>query len=140
MPEVRADENTPTRSDEQPTRNRKGDTRTLTSYLPLISAAVGNLVIVSSVVFFWVEDDMRRLVAVTFGLGFLTASVWFAANPIIRNTRRFMAMRKEVETLVWARLLNRQVAEGAAPEDIEGTRGRMHEAAERMVVAPDETS
>ena len=139
MLKVRTDENTHARSDEQPTRNRESDTRTLASYLPLMMAAVGNVVVVASVVFFYVESDLRRLVAVTFGLGFLTASVWFAANPLIKNSRRFASLRGEVDEFIeLVRALQVQVLERARPEDIENIKAELHEAVERIALVCDE--
>ena len=121
--------------------NRKGSTRTLSSYIPVTSAALGTIVVVSSVVFFYIEHDLRRLVAVTFGLGFLLASTWFAAHPFIRSSRRYTPFRSEVEGLVdLARTLNRQAVASVASEDIERTKAEMHEAVERMVAAADKTS
>ena len=63
--------------------NRKRGTRTLTSYIPVATAVVGATLVVTSVVFFYVENDLRRLMSVTFGLGILMIGVWFAANPFI---------------------------------------------------------
>ena len=94
---------------------------------------------VASVVFFYVEDDLRRLVAVTFGLGFLTASVWFAANPFVRNSRRFAPLRGEIEEFIdLVRALHTQILERARPEDIESTKAELHEAVERIELVCDE--
>ncbi len=120
--------------------NRRDNTRTLSSYIPVASAAVGIIVVVGSVVFFFVEHDLRRLVAVTFGLGFLVASIWFAAHPFFRNTRRYLHLRSEVEGLIdLARTLNEQVVASVAPEEVERTKARMHEAVERTVTAAGKT-
>ena len=120
--------------------NRRDNTRTLSSYIPVTSAAVGIIVVVGSVVFFFVEHDLRRLVAVTFGLGFLVASIWFAAHPFFRNTRRYLHLRSEVEGLIdLARTLNEQVVASVAPEEVERTKARMHEAVERTVTAAGKT-
>ena len=76
---------------------------------------------------------MRRLVSVTFGLGILVASIWFAANPFLRNTRRFVPLRREVDVFIdLVRLLNRQVTENADSAEIEASKARMHEAVERI--------
>ena len=116
------------------TRSRKRRPRTLMSYVPVTAVALGITLVISSVVFFYVEDDLRRLVSVTFGLGILIASTWFAANPFLRNARRSVPLRQEVDQFIdLVRLLNRQAGEAGAPEDVEGTRNSMHEAVQRMV-------
>ena len=113
--------------------HRTPDARPVVSYLPLVTAVLGTAIVLGSVVFFYVEDDMRRLVSVTFGLGILVASIWFAANPFLRNTRRFVPLRREVYVFIdLVRLLNRQVTENADSAEIEASKARMHEAVERI--------
>ena len=74
-------------------------------------------------------------------LGILLISVWFAANPIIRNSRRFYSLRERVdEFLDLTRLLNTLVVEAAEPEDVARTTAKMHEAVEQMVADAGETS
>jgi len=120
--------------------NRRDGTRGLLRYIPVASAALGIIVVVSSVVFFYMGHDLRRLVAVTFGLGFLLASTWFAAHPAFRNSRLYAPFRSEVEALIdLARTLNRQVVASEAPEDVEHTKAEMHDAVERMVAAAGKT-
>ncbi len=121
--------------------NRKQGTRTLTSYIPVATAVVGATLVVTSVVFFYVENDLRRLMSVTFGLGILMIGVWFAANPFIRSTRRFKPLRREVDEFIdLARLLNEQVVEEAEPEAVASTTAKMHEGVERMVAEAGKTS
>ena len=107
----------------------------------MAAAVVGVTLVVTSVVFFYVESDLRRLMSVTFGLGILMISVWFAANPFIRSTRRFEPLRREVEEFVdLARLLNEQVVEEAEPEAVASTTAKMHKGVERMVAEAGKTS
>ena len=68
-------------------------------------------------------------------------SVWFAANPFITSSRRFRPLRSKVEEFIdLVRLLNRQVVEDAAPENVARTTAKMHEAVEHMVAKADKTS
>lgn len=121
--------------------NRKRGTRALTTYIPVVTAILGITLVVTSVVFFYVESDLRRLMSVTLGLGIILMSVWFAANPIIKNSRRFESLRGKVdEFLDLTRLLNELVVEGAQPEDLARTTAKMHEAVERMVAEAGKTS
>lgn len=111
-----------------------GGFRPLMSYVPLVSSVLGITIIISSVVFFWVESDSRRLLFVTIGLAILIAGVWYAANPFLKNTRRYVPLREEVDAFIeLVRIVNRQVVEGEGPAAVEGTRAEMHEAVERMV-------
>ena len=134
-------ENTRSRSDQGTTRSRKGGTRTLVSYVPVATALVGVTLVITSVVFFYVEDDLRRLMSVTLGLGILMIGIWFAANPFIKNARRFMPLRREVDGFIdLVRLLNTQVLGEAAPENVARTTAEMHESVERMVEEAAKTS
>ncbi len=122
------------------TNQRKG-TRPLVSYIPVAAALVGATLVVASVVFFYVEDDLRRLLTVTLGLGILITSIWFAAHPFVRNSRRFMPLRAEVDGFIGlVRQLNTQVLERAAPEDVANTKFQMHESVDRMVAEAAKTS
>ena len=120
------------------TRNRNA--RTLTSYIPVVTALIGITIVIASVVFFFVESDIRRLMAVTVGLAILTVSVWFAANPFRRGTRRYKPYRREIEEfLQLAQLLNKQVVDEEGPEAVEGTKAKLHEAVDRMVAESHKT-
>lgn len=128
------------RSDPGNTRGRKRDGRTLASYIPVATAVLGVTLVITSVVFFYVEDDLRRLVSVTVGLAILITSIWFASNPFIHDGRRFVALREEVdEFLNMVRELNQQALEMAPAEDIESTRAKMHAAVDHMVAEAGRT-
>jgi len=81
---------------------RKPNTHTLTSYLPLATTLVGVTLVVTGVAFFYVESDLRGLVSVMIGLAILIISVWFAAHPFRRGTRRYRFFRREIaHFLIW---------------------------------------
>ena len=110
------------------------------SYIPVATAILGVTLGISSVVFFYVEDDLRRLVSVTLGLAILMTSVWFAANPFLHNGRRYLALREEVDEFIGlVRELNLQALEMGPPEDIEGSRTKLHEAVDHMVAEAGRT-
>ncbi len=120
--------------------NRKRGTRSLVSYIPVVAAIVGATLVVGGVVFFYVESDLRRLVSVSIGLGIVMIGVWFAAHPFVRSTRRFKPLRKEVDEFIdLVRLLNKQVVEEVAPEDVARTTAKMHEAVDQMVAEAGKT-
>ena len=66
---------------------------------PLLASVVGMFVSLGSV-FFFVEDDFRRILGVTAGLFFLLLAVWYAAHPFVRNERRYPELRGEVVKFV----------------------------------------
>ena len=120
--------------------NRHRNARTLTSYIPVVTALAGITIVIASVVFFFVESDIRRLMAVTVGLAILTVSVWFAANPFRRGTRRYKPYRREVEEFLrLAQVLNKQVVEEDGPEARARTTAKMHEAVDHMVAESSKT-
>ena len=121
--------------------NRKAGTRTLTSYLPLATMLVGVTLVVTGVAFFYVESDVRGLVSVTIGLAILISSVWFAANPFRRGTRRYRFFRREIaHFLNLAQLLNKQIVAEAEPEFLGRIKAKMHRTVDRMVAEADKTS
>ena len=133
MLETQTDEHTPPRSEVEPTGKQKARTRTLASYIPVTTATLGITLIIGSVVLIYGPNDLSRLVLVSVGLGILVVGIWFAAHPFFKSSRRFTPLRREVEAFMeLVQVLNRQAATDA-PEDIESTKARMHEAVERIV-------
>ena len=120
---------------------RKPNTRSLTSYLPLATTLVGVTLVVTGVAFFYVESDLRGLVSVMIGLAILIISVWFAANPFRRGTRRYKFFRREiVHFLDLAQLLNKQIVLEAEPEFAARIKSKMHRTVDRLVAEADKTS
>jgi hypothetical protein len=121
-------------------KNRRRYARPLTSYIPVATALVGVTIVLASVVFFFAESDVRRLVSVTLGLAILIVSVWFAANPFRRGVRRYRPLRREVEYfLALTQVLNKQVVVEAEPESIARTKAKMHDVVDRMVLEANKT-
>ena len=121
--------------------NRNRTTRPLVSYIPVATAVVGVTIVLASVVFFYAESDVRRLVSVTLGLAILIVSVWFAANPFHRGVRRYRFLRREIANFInLAQLLHKQVVADAEPESVERIKAKMHNAVDRMVLEADKTS
>ena len=120
--------------------HRKRNARPLASYLPVATALVGVTIVLASVVFFYVESDIRRLLSVTFGLSILIVSIWFAANPFRRGVRRYRPLRREVEYFLnLTQILNKQVVGEAEPEAVARTKARMHDAVDRIVLEADKS-
>jgi hypothetical protein len=54
----------------------------------------------SSVIFFFVEDDFRRILGVTAGLFCLLLAIWYASHPFVKNERKYPKLRGEVDKFV----------------------------------------
>ena len=121
--------------------NLKRGARTRTDFLPVGSALVGVTLVVTSVVFFYIESDLSGLVTITNGLAVLVISVWFAANPPKKGIRRYRFLRREITRFIsLAQLLNKQVVAGTDHEFVARTKAKMHQAVDRMVAEADKTS
>ncbi len=112
--------------------------RKVVRYLPVAAAVAGMIMILGSIAFYF-ETDYRRIGGVTGGMLILLAAIWYAANPFIKNQRRYLPLRAEVEQFSkLVRELNRAATNGV-PEEIERTGSAMHECIERMVAAAGKT-
>jgi len=56
--------------------------------------------VLASVVFFFVEDDFRRILGVTAGLLCLLLAIWYAAHPFLKDERTYTVLRREVGKFV----------------------------------------
>ena len=74
--------------------------RKLGARAPFIASVLGMVISMSSVFFFFVEDDFRRILGVTAGLFFLLLAVWYAAHPFVKNERKYPELRGEVYKFV----------------------------------------
>jgi hypothetical protein len=87
--------------------------RKLAARAPLIASLAGMVISLSSVVFFFVEDDFRRILGVTAGLFCLLLAIWYTANPFVKNERHYPELRKEVVKFVdLAKALHNAAVEG----------------------------
>ncbi len=106
--------------------------RKVIRYLPM-AAAVGGMIMILGSIAFYFETDYGRIGGVTGGMLMLLAAIWYAANPFLKNQRRNLPLRAEVEqSTKLIRELDRAAA-NRMPEEIERTRSAMHESIERMV-------
>ncbi len=109
-------------------------------YLPTAAAVVGMTMILGSIVFLF-ETDYGRIAGVVGGMLMLEAAIWYAANPFLKNQRRYLPLRAEVEKFIKlvSELNSARAAVNGLPEKIERTRSAMHESIERMVAAAGKT-
>jgi hypothetical protein len=57
---------------------------------------IGMSIVLTSVIFFFIEDDFRRILGVTSGLFFLLLAIWYAAHPFLKEERSYADLRREV--------------------------------------------
>ena len=74
--------------------------RKLGARAPFIASVLGMVISMSSVIFFFVEDDFRRILGVTAGLFCLLLAIWYAAHPFVKNERKYPKLRGEVNKFV----------------------------------------
>ncbi len=108
--------------------------RKVVRYLPTAAAVAAMIVIFGSIVFFF-ETDYWRIAGVTGGMLMLLGAVWYAANPFLKNRRRYLPLRAEVNKFIKLVSELHSAAVNGLPEEIERTRSAMHESIERMVAA-----
>ena len=120
-------------------RNEMTLIRKVIRYMPMAAAVVGMTMTLGSIAFFF-ETDYGRIAGVTGGMLMLLAAIWYAANPFLRNQRRYLPLRAEMEAFIkLVSELNATAVNGGAAEEIERTKSAMHEVVERMVAAAGKT-
>ena len=113
-------------------------TRKVMRYLPIGAAVAGMVVILGSIVFFF-ETDYWRIAGAAGGMLLLLAAIWYAANPFLKNQRRYLLLRAEVNKFHQVVSELNSAAVNGLPEKIERTRSAMHESIKRMVAAAGKT-
>ncbi len=71
--------------------------RKLGARTALVASMIGMTVVLTSVIFFFVEDDFRRILGVIAGLFFLLLATYYAAHPFFREERSSGELRHEVQ-------------------------------------------
>ncbi len=104
----------------------------------MAAAVVGMTMILGSIVLFF-ETDYGRIAGVSGGMLTLLGAVWYAANPFLKNRRRYLPLRAEVNKFIKLVSELHSAAVNGLPEEIERTRSAMHESIERMVAAAGKT-
>ena len=110
----------------------------LVRHLPAAAAVVGMIMILGSIVFFF-ETDYGRIAGVASGMFMLLGAVWYAANPLFKNTRRGRTLAAAGGAFITLVTKPKRAAVNGLPEEIERTSSAMHESIERMVAAAGKT-
>ncbi len=103
--------------------------RRFNKYAPLAAVAVGLIIVLSSLL---VEDLTRWYMTVGAGVVVVLVGFWYAGHPIFTSTRRYTALRAEVNQFIaLVRDLNSAAVSGLQAER-ERVKAAMLESVQRM--------
>ncbi len=71
--------------------------RKLGARVSVATSMAGAVIVLTSVIFFFVEDPLGRVMGVTAGLLFFALAVYYAARPFLRDERIYLDLRREVD-------------------------------------------
>ena len=74
--------------------------RKLGARASLLTSLAGMTIILTSVIFFFVEDDFRRILGVTAGLFCLLLAIRYAAHPFLKEERHYLDLRRDTQVLL----------------------------------------
>ncbi len=104
-------------------------------HMPFAAALLGMGIVFGGVALFYFENPLARIITITLGVFVILSGIWFAANPFLKNERRYIGLRAEVDRFIkLTRTLNRTAVEKRGQEDFEHAKAAMHESVERMGV------
>ncbi len=76
--------------------SRNSPWRKMAGRASLVTSMIGMTVVLTSVIFFFVEDNVPRVLGVTAGLFFLLLSIYYATRPFLMDDRSYLDLRREV--------------------------------------------
>ena len=65
----------------------------------LVTSMVGMTIVLTSMIFFFVDDGTQRVLGVTAGLFFLLLSIYYAVRPFLTDERSYLDLRREIDLL-----------------------------------------
>ena len=74
--------------------------RKLGARASLVTSMAGMTIVLTSVIFFFVEDDFRRILGVTAGLAVLLLAIYYASHPFIKEERTYLKLRRDVDVVL----------------------------------------
>ncbi len=105
--------------------------RTVNRYTPLTGLIAGILLIFAGIVR---VAGAAQFATVALGLVVLEVGVWYMANPIFTNERRYLRLRDQLDDMIdLVRKLNRAALKPGAEEELKGLGSAMHQSVDRMV-------
>ncbi len=112
--------------------NKPNFLRRAAKHLPVTAAILGMMLVFASVLFLYFEHPNARIIVVSIGMIVFLGGMWYAANPFIKNERRFLKLRAEVDRFI---ALVRDLSRAASAGDSEAgerVKAAMHESVERI--------
>lgn len=111
--------------------NKKTWRRTVNQLAPLVTTVAGIVTIISTVIL--MERGMTAVAVAGAGILLLEVGIWYAANPIFTNERRYQALRSELDRFIeCVRELNKSAVDGSE-DRFQSIKAAMHESVEAMV-------
>lgn len=104
--------------------------RKIAMKMPLIAALLGMAVVFTGVVLFYFANPGARLASVSVGALLMLGGIWYAGNPYIKSSRRFLKLRAEMEQFIrLARVLNDAKDQ---PHEMDEVVAAMHKSVDQM--------
>ena len=104
-------------------------------HMPFAAALLGMVIVFGGIALFYFENPVPRITTIAVGIFVIISGIWFAANPFLKNERRYLGLRAEVNQFIQlTRTLNRTAVEKRGQEDFEQAKAAMHESVERMAL------
>ncbi len=114
--------------------------RKAAAHMPFAAALMGMAIVFGGIALFYFESSLARVATVAVGVLVLIAGIWFEANPFLKNERRYIGLRAEVNRFIkLTRRLNRSAVEKEHRDKFEQAKAAMHDSVERMAVLAGRT-
>jgi hypothetical protein len=113
-------------------KTQKSWRRTVNQLAPLVTTVAGIVIIISVVVL--MDRGMQAVVAAGAGILLLEVGIWYAANPVFTNERRYKTLRAELDRFIeCVRELNKTAGVQGAEGRFASIKAAMHESVDAMV-------
>lgn len=113
-------------------KSQKTWRRTVNQLAPLVTTVAGIVIIISVVVL--MERGLPAVVLAGVGILLLEVGIWYAANPVFTNERRYKTLRAELDRFIeCVRELNKTAGVPGAEGRFASIKAAMHESVDAMV-------
>ena len=105
--------------------------RKIAAKMPFIAAFVGMTIVFAGLAVFYFQNPGARLASVSVGTLMMVGGMWYAANPFVKNARRFLKLRAEMDDFIrMARVLNDAAV--VDEHELDRAKAAMHQSVDRM--------
>lgn len=115
-----------------PMNSKRTWRRTVNQLAPLATTVAGIVTIISIVVL--MERDLNAVIMAGVGILLLEVGIWYAANPVFTNERRYKTLRAELDRFIeCVRELNKTAGVPGSENRFQNIKAAMHESVDAMV-------